>query len=50
MICERCGDVAETFFTERHGELCEPCQRVVEQEQMSSPPPRRRLADEDPQV
>ena len=50
MLCERCGEVAETFFTEQHGELCEACQRAVEQEQMSSPPKRRRLADEEPEI
>jgi hypothetical protein len=49
MICERCGEVAETFFTEQYGELCEACQQAVEQEHMSSPPSRRRLADEGPQ-
>ena len=33
MICERCGEVGETFMTERHGELCEACQKEVEAEQ-----------------
>lgn len=46
MICEHCGEVAETFFTEKHGDLCEACQREVEREKMSSPPPKRRLFDE----
>lgn len=32
MICERCGALAETFFTEKHGDLREACQRVIETE------------------
>jgi hypothetical protein len=37
MICERCGEVGETFMTEKHGELCEACQRELEQQQQRSP-------------
>lgn len=37
MICERCGEVGETFMTEKHGELCEGCQRLLEQEQPGAP-------------
>jgi len=48
MICERCGELAETFMTEGHGELCEACQRLVEEEHQRSPmPPRRRLMDQE---
>lgn len=32
MICERCGEIGETFMMEEHGELCEACQREVEAE------------------
>jgi hypothetical protein len=47
MICERCGEVAETFMTEGHGELCEVCQNEVQQTgQPTKPPDRKRLADE----
>jgi hypothetical protein len=46
MICERCGEIAETFYTEQYGELCEACQKQAEQENMKSPPPKRRLFDE----
>jgi|GEM_PF-917868 len=46
MICERRGEVAETFYAETHGELCEACQKLVEREQMASPPIKnRRLFD-----
>lgn len=37
MLCERCGEVAETLMTEHSGELCERCQRQVEQERQRSP-------------
>jgi len=45
VICERCGEVGETFMTERYGELCETCQREVEAAQGGSQP-RRPLSDE----
>ena len=32
MICDRCGELAEVFITEDHGELCETCQRIVQEE------------------
>lgn len=38
MICDRCGELAETFMTEQHGELCEPCQRLVEEEGQTQRP------------
>jgi hypothetical protein len=37
MICERCGEIGETFMTEEHGELCEACQRQAEQDKQRSP-------------
>ena len=37
MLGERCGQVADTFMTEHSGELCERCQREVEQERQRSP-------------
>jgi hypothetical protein len=43
MLCQRCGEIAETFMTEEHGDLCEACQREVERQQQRSPmqrPPR----------
>jgi hypothetical protein len=43
MICERCGEIGETFVTEKHGELCEACQKLVEQEGKESPARRRPL-------
>jgi len=47
MICEGSGEVAETFLTEGHGELCEACQREVRQEaRQMKPPVRKRLAEE----
>ena len=47
MICERCGEVAETFITEGHGELCEACQKEVQQDsQQTRPPNRKRAAEE----
>jgi hypothetical protein len=30
MMCERCGNIGETFMTEGHGELCEACQRDMQ--------------------
>ena len=33
MICERCGEITETFMTDKYGELCERCQREAEAEQ-----------------
>jgi hypothetical protein len=47
MICERCGEIGETFITEKHGELCEACQRLIEQQQQRSP--IRRLPPEEEQ-
>ena len=32
MICDRCGEIAETYMTEGHGEICESCQQQIEQE------------------
>jgi len=32
MICDRCGEVAETYMTEERGEICEACQREIQQE------------------
>jgi hypothetical protein len=47
MLCERCGEIGETFVTEQDGELCEACQKQVEQEhQRHKPPTRRRAAEE----
>jgi hypothetical protein len=46
MICERCGEIGETFVTEQHGELYGACQKQVEQEQKPSKPPARRRAVE----
>ena len=37
MMCERCGEIGETFMTEEHGELCEACQREIELEQQRAP-------------
>jgi hypothetical protein len=37
MMCERCGEIGETFMTEEHGEVCEACQREIEREQQRSP-------------
>jgi hypothetical protein len=42
VICERCGEIGETFVTEKHGELCEACQKLAEQEGQGSAPARRR--------
>lgn len=47
MLCERCGEVAETFMTEHSGELCERCLREVEQERQRSPMRPRRPAAQD---
>jgi len=33
MVCDRCGEIAETFMTEQHGELCEACQRFDEEQE-----------------
>ncbi len=47
MLCERCGEIAETFMTEGHGELCETCQKAVEAGQTpANSSPRKRLAEE----
>ncbi len=47
MICKRCSEIAETFVTEGHGELCEACQQEVQsKDRAAQPPPRRRLAEE----
>ncbi|MCH8038874.1 MAG: hypothetical protein IH977_00830 [Nitrospinae bacterium] len=32
MICDRCGELVEVFITEGHGELCEACQGIVQEE------------------
>ena len=32
MLCDRCGEIAETYMTEKYGELCEACQQEVQQE------------------
>ncbi len=32
MICDRCGEMAEVFITQGHGELCEASQRIVQEE------------------
>lgn len=45
MICERCGEIGETLMTEKYGELCEACQRLVEEEQQREP--RRPMAQEE---
>jgi hypothetical protein len=37
MICERCGEIGETFMTEKYGELCEACQKQVEAESGKQP-------------
>ncbi len=48
MICDRCGEITETFVTEQHGELCEACQRLVEeQEQLQRPLGRQRASGQD---
>lgn len=44
MICDRCGEIAETFMTEQHGELCEACQRLIEQQEQQQRPPGRQRA------
>ena len=41
MICELCGEVAETFITEGHGELCEACQKEVQQDSQQTRPPNQ---------
>ncbi|HSE57717.1 MAG TPA: hypothetical protein VLA99_03365 [Nitrospiraceae bacterium] len=46
MICERCGEVTETFMTEGYGELCEACQRAVQEESQPNPPRRTGRAEE----
>jgi len=47
MICERCGEVTETFMSEGHGELCEACQKEIKQEgQQRKPLDRRHAAEE----
>jgi hypothetical protein len=47
MLCERCGEIAETFMTEDFGELCETCQRAAEQEKQRAPIQRLPRASED---
>ncbi len=32
MICDRCGEITETYMTEEHGEICEACLQVIQQE------------------
>jgi hypothetical protein len=36
-VCERCGEIGETFMTEEHGDLCEGCQREAEKQKQRSP-------------
>lgn len=43
MICDRCGEIAETFMTEKHGELCEACQRLIEEQQQRQRPVGRKM-------
>lgn len=31
MVCDRCGEMTETFMTEQYGEICEACQHEIEQ-------------------
>jgi len=44
MICDRGGEIAETFMTEPHGELCEACQRFVEEQEQTQRPFGRQQA------
>ena len=32
MICDRCGEITETYMTEEHGEICEACLQAIQQE------------------
>ena len=32
MICDRCGEITETYMTEDHGEICEACLQAIQQE------------------
>lgn len=32
MICDRCGEITETYMTEEHGEICEACLQTIQQE------------------
>ncbi len=36
MICDPCGEMAEAFITQGHGELCEAFQRIVQEENGSN--------------
>ncbi|MGH7228753.1 MAG: hypothetical protein ACREIH_05995 [Nitrospiraceae bacterium] len=44
MICDRSGEIAETFMTEKHGELCEACRRFVEEQEQTQRPCGRQKA------
>ena len=44
MACDWCGEIAETFMTEQHGELCEACQRFVEEQEQTQRPFGRQQA------
>jgi hypothetical protein len=47
MICERCGEVGETFMTEKYGELCEACQQLVEAEQKGNQSRQRKAFEQE---
>ena len=32
MICDRCGEIAETYVIEEHGEVCAACLQAIQQE------------------
>ncbi len=47
MICERCGEIAETFMTEKHREPCEVRQKLVEAEDNQSPFRPRKIFEQE---
>ncbi len=47
MVCERCGEVGETFMTEQYGELCEACQKLVEAERNKNPLRQRKAFEQE---
>lgn len=47
MICDRCGEIGETFMTEQYGELCEACQKEVEEQNKAQTGRRRSSPAED---